>query len=280
MEAGLNQRSGRGYFTITPRQVERVACAGVLSRREDGIAHARTDERERRLADAARRMASFDQVGLELRSIRHAQQFVTIKVLLLNHAVLDRDALLERGAQAHENSTLDLRPDAVAVDHEAGIDGRDHPVDAYVAVFDGDFRNLSEIGGLGKEAGDTAATIGTERRTPAGLRCGEVQHVDHTHGIDEPSIVVRSGRDGMGGGVLQQAPPEEVGILSRKVSEFVNETLDGEDVESDFDPRATLLGSRRCRQARRTCGSVGPDRAGRRPRPVRRPVPALDHVGQ
>ena len=35
---------------------------------------------------------------------------------------------------------------------------------------------------------------------------------------------------------LQQAAAEKVGILSGKVSEFVDETLDREDVESDFDP--------------------------------------------
>ena len=50
--------------------------------------------------------------------------------------------------------------------------------------------------------------------------------MDHKRWIGELSIVVGSGRDGMGGGVLQQAAAEEVRILSGKVSEFVNEALD------------------------------------------------------
>ena len=40
----------------------------------------------------------------------------------------------------------------------------------------------------------------------------------------------------MGGGVLQQAAAKEVGILSGEVSEFVDEALDREYVEGDFDP--------------------------------------------
>ena len=108
-----------------------------------------------------------------------------------------------------------------------GSTTRDHAVDAEVAVLDRDLRNLSEIGGLGEEAGDTAAAIGAEGLTPAGLLRDEVEHVDHARGIGEPAIEVGPGRGGVGGGVFQQAAAEEVGILSGEVSELVDEALDG-----------------------------------------------------
>ena len=45
----------------------------LLRSGEDGIADAGSDERERRLSNAARGAASFDQVGLQPRGIRHPQ---------------------------------------------------------------------------------------------------------------------------------------------------------------------------------------------------------------
>jgi hypothetical protein len=141
---------------------------------KDGVANTGTDERERGLADAAGRTSAFDEVGLEMRGIRHSQQIIAIEVLLLNRAVLDSDAFFEGGTEAHQDSAFDLRADAVHVDNCAWVDDRDHPIDVYVAVLDGDLSDLSEIGGLGEEAGDTAATMGSEGLTPSGLLCGEV----------------------------------------------------------------------------------------------------------
>ena len=147
-------------------------------------------------------------------------------------------------------------------------------------VLDRDLGDLSKISGLGEEARDTATTIGAEGLTPAGLLRGEVEHVDHTRGIGERAIEVGPGCDGVGGGLLQQAAAEEVGILSGEVSEFVDEALDRENVEGDLDPAPGSSGSAAFDRHIRHTEVLGRDRVGRWLPRVRRPAPASDHFGR
>src|SRR5580700_7461221 len=98
--------SGRHLIEVKGKFAQALSGGG-----EDGVANAGPDQRKRRLADTAGWAAAFHQVGLEVRSVRHAQYFRAIEVLLLNHSVLDRDALFKGGAQAHQHSALYLGTD-------------------------------------------------------------------------------------------------------------------------------------------------------------------------
>ena len=203
-------------------------------RSEDGVAYAGRNQRKWRLADTARRATAFYEMGFEFWRIWHPQQVIVIEVLLLDHAVLYRDALFQRRAEAHENSALDLRANTVHVDNPAGVDDRHHTINVEVATFYCDLSHLSEIGCLGVEAGDAATAIGAERLAPSCLLGDEIKHVDRASGIGERAIKVGPARAWASGGVLKEPAAEVVRIQSGEMSEFVDEALDSKNVERNF----------------------------------------------
>ena len=129
------------------------------------------------LADAARLRAALDQVGLDARRLADPQHRIVIEVRLLHAPVGDRDLAGEYGTQAEDHAACELRMDRVGIDRLAAVEGADDALDAHAAVGPhldlGDLREVAAEGELDRHA---AAVARRQRRAPAGLRGGEVEH--------------------------------------------------------------------------------------------------------
>src|SRR5690606_12487717 len=87
---------------------DRQRANALLRRRVDRIADRRRDDGDRRLADAARRLAVGNDLHVERRRFVDAHDAIRVEVLLLHDAVLDRDLAPERGRETEDQAAADL----------------------------------------------------------------------------------------------------------------------------------------------------------------------------
>ena len=95
-----------GAQTVNPSLRQRQRAHAMAGRGEDRVADRRRDRRQRRLADAGRRVVALDEVHVDLRRVRDAQQRIAVEVRLLDAAVLDRDLQSQRRAEAVDRPSL------------------------------------------------------------------------------------------------------------------------------------------------------------------------------
>src|SRR6266540_3199013 len=159
--AGAWARAGAPAASVVPRTIPRLrnrrrfiatSSSGLLLERfqhplgkkgqatyaragggEDGVGQRRGDHRRRGLAGAGRRLGALHHVHLDVRHLVHPENLVVLEVLLVEGAVTDRPALLERGAEAEEQPALELGAHAVGIDHEAAVHRAGDLLDPYLA---------------------------------------------------------------------------------------------------------------------------------------------------
>src|SRR5688500_5568149 len=122
----FNAPAGSGELPGVDRQLAH-ALPGQL---EQLVGQRRYHRRQRRFADAGRRVVRGDELNLDPRRRRHARQLVLVEVARLGAAVLDLDRQRERLAETVDHRTLDLVERAERVDHVAAdVAGDPHGVD-------------------------------------------------------------------------------------------------------------------------------------------------------
>ena len=144
---------------------------------EDGVGDGGAGDEDSGFAQAVGLVVPLDEVGFERRGFGHAEEAVIVKVLLLAGAVADGDGLFENRAEGKEHAAFELVTSAVGVDDLAAVDYGDESIDADGIALDGDFGDLGEICIVGG-AGNAAAAVGAEGRTPVGLFCGKIENSD------------------------------------------------------------------------------------------------------
>src|SRR5262249_43553139 len=136
---------------------------------------------------------------------------VVVEVRLLDGAVLDRDAPLERRGQAEYDRAFDLRLHLVRIHDRAAVDRRDDAIYLDHMILDGDF------GDFGNNRAERLVHRDTLENTrmlsaPAGFLRGEIEHRQ----------VART--------VSQQPTPELIRIFFTGVRELVDEPFDDERI--------------------------------------------------
>ena len=84
---------------------------------------------------------------------------------------------MQDGAQPEADAALHLRLDDVGVDRDAAVDGADHPLDLGAALrVEADLGDLGDVGLEGLVHRDAADAALRQRRAPARLLRGKLEH--------------------------------------------------------------------------------------------------------
>src|ERR1700722_4621196 len=183
----------------------------LAGRGEYGIGDRRTHRGDAWLADAGWRLRRWHDVNFNFRHLVHAQDAITVEVVLLDMAVLERNRAIQRCPQPEANSAFHLCGDDVGIDGRTAVDRAHDPIDLDVAcIIDADLGNLGNesLERLGNR--DAAAlALWTGGARPAGLLGSQFQHALHA------------------GLMLEELAAERKGVYACGLRHLVDERLDG-----------------------------------------------------
>jgi hypothetical protein len=141
------------------------------------LADSRGDRRHAGLAESAGRLTRLEDVHLGDRDLGDPHHRVGVEVRLLDAPGVERDLAVERRRRRVDRAALHLRLDLVRVDRDPAVDRTDDPVDADGAIVgDGHLGDMGRVARVGEADRDATRLSGRERRAPAGLGRGELQH--------------------------------------------------------------------------------------------------------
>src|SRR5512144_195492 len=198
------------------RELQRQRAQPLARRRRDRVRERRRERRDAGLADAGRLFRRRHDVHVDPRHLRDPQHGVIVEVRLLDGAVLQRDAAVERGGERVADAAFHLRAHVVGIDRDAAFDGADDAIDAELLAAHRHLDDLCDDGIERFDDRDAAAALfaglaGRERFSPSGLlrreiECGEMARVRCQERAPE--------RDGVLAGRLRELVDERFGAVS------------------------------------------------------------------
>src|SRR5215469_11297260 len=155
----------------------------------DRVADRRCGRRHARFADTARQLRVFDQVDIGLRRNVDARHKVIGIVALLYASVVHRDLAVERIADTHDRSALQLRAHAIGIDDRAAIDRHIEPWYRDLTVIaDGDMRHDRYVAQKAAMDGNAATLPRRQFLTPIAVCGDEVYDTAQPPGVDQVLI--------------------------------------------------------------------------------------------
>ncbi len=122
-----------------------------------------------------------------LRHFVHSQHPITVEIVLLHPAVLERDRPIQHGSETESDAALHLRRNDIGIDGCAAVDRAHHTIHGNVTlIIDADLGHLRDEGLERLGHRDTATFALRHRRAaPAGLLGGELQDAFHARMVLE-----------------------------------------------------------------------------------------------
>ncbi|CAB5370619.1 unnamed protein product [Rhizophagus irregularis] len=196
-------------------------------RSEDRIADGGRDHRRRRLAQADGDVLAFDKANVEFGHIGHAQRHIGVEIGVLDQAIDEFGAFMQRHAEAPQSGPLRLCERAIGIDDRPGIGDQSQLLDAHHAgpAINMDARDAGDPGRhvtfLPEAGGDAERGIGRQFLAPARAGCGAAYHF----GLAQRPANGVGGRPGIATGPGQQFQAEGYRIAFHLQRGFIDEAF-------------------------------------------------------